>query len=107
MASAKPPRSPAFDATAFSSRLYERVLQANGKPYTVFRPKNDAGTLINFPRFANWLRNIRDVVNANALFLDEVKNDLDVHKAADNKRHATLENRVSALEAGGTPPFPG
>ena len=49
---------------------------------------------------------LRDTVNANALYLDDVKDDLDNHKDVDNTRHTALAARVSALEAQGEPPFP-
>lgn len=108
MASSKPPRAPAFDAKTFSRRLYERVTQANGSPYAVFDYENDAGDPIGFPRFKTWIERLRDSVNANAVYLDAVKEDIDTHKAADLARHQSLDARVTALEeAQSTVPFPG
>jgi hypothetical protein len=106
--SAKPPRAPAFDDKAFAGRLHERVLTATGKPYVVFDPENDEGERIGFPRFIQWVRNLRDAVVANAVYLDDVKGDLDDHKAIDGARHANLAGRVAALEeAQQHDPFPG
>lgn len=106
--SAKPPRPPAFDAKTFSQRLHERVTTEGGARYAVFDPVDDkTGQPINFPRWVNWLRNLRDAVQANAIYLDDVKEDLDAHKAADNTRHAALNDRVAALEAQQAAPFPG
>ena len=106
MATLKPPRPPTFDATAFSGRLHERVLTEQGDAYPVFDPKDDTGKFIGLPRFVQWIRGLRDVVNGNAIFLDQVKDDLDAHRAADNARHANLSNRVAALEAQQHAPFP-
>ena len=103
MASAKPPRPPSFDDATFSRRLYERVRTATGGSYAVFRPTDDAGEKIGFPRFTEWLRGLRDTVNANALYLDAVKGDVD------SQGQAILELRadVEALkEAPPARPFP-
>jgi hypothetical protein len=109
MSSSKPPRPPSFDAKSFSQRLYERVLSAAGKPYNVFDPVNDAGSLINFPRWKKWVdEKIYGSVKANAVYLDEVKADLDTHIEIDNTRQKALAARVTALEeAQSTVPFPG
>src|SRR6187431_934302 len=96
--SAKPSRSPAFDAKSFSQRLHERVLSATGKPYAVFDPEDDSGKLIGFPRFIAWVRGLRDTVNANAVYLDDVAGGLGSHIATDNARHSALAGRVAALE---------
>lgn len=106
MPAIKPSRPPAFDAKTFSDRLHERVLTTAGKPYSIFRTLAADGSLIGFPRYINWVRSLRDAVNANAIYLDEVKSDLDRHKATDNARHAVIEERLSALEASGGRPFP-
>ena len=108
MASQKPTQPPAGDFGTFAKSLWERVRKSDGSPYQVFAD----GTL---PRFTRWVGSIeeydgvglRDTVNANALYLDEVKNDLDKHKDADNNRHAALAQRVTALEGQVTvSPFP-
>lgn len=106
MASVKPPRRPSFDAKSFSQRLWERVLSAAGGHYAVFDPVDDDGDLIGFPRYVRWTDTLRDGVNANAIFLDDVDKQLHSHIEADNTRHAALAARVKALEDG-TPPFPG
>lgn len=110
MASQKPTQPPAGDFATFSKTLHDKVRKggyATGDPFTVFAD----GTL---PKFTRWVggtgefdgSGLRDVVNANALYADEVKNDLDEHKEIDKTRHAALAARVSALEAQGEPPFP-
>ena len=105
----KPTQPPAFDAKGFAQRLLERVVKPDGKPYAVF---GETG----LPRWARWInssgeydgKGLRDVVNANAIYLDDVKNDLDAHKTVDNERHASLARRVTALEGQNTnAPFPG
>ncbi len=108
MPSQKPTQPPAFDATTFVKTLYDRVRKPDGSAYQVFEDKALA-------RWKRWLdgtveydgTGLRDTVNANALYLDQVKNDLDNHKDADNTRHAALAQRVTALE-GQAPatPFP-
>lgn len=110
MPSQKPTQPPAGDFNTFSKALYDKVRKggyATGDPYAVFGD----GTL---PQFTRWVggtgeydgKGLRDVVNANALYADEVKNDLDQHRTIDNARHAALASRVSALEAQGESPFP-
>lgn len=78
-------------------------------PFAVF---NDDG----LPVFHRWVRGegefdgtgLRDVVNANALALDDLKEDLDAHKTLDATRHTALAQRVAALEGQSTnTPFPG
>ena len=114
-ASAKPTQPPAGDFATFSKALYDKVRKdgyATGAPFQVFAD----GTL---PKFTRWVSGLgeydavglRDVVNTNALFLDEVKGDLDQHRSADNARHAVMRADITALQAevealrGG--PFPG
>lgn len=108
MPSAKPPRPPSFDDKTFSQRLWDRVRTDKGAQYAVFRPTNDAGAKIGFPRFADWVRNLRDIVNANALFLDDVKRDLDNSQENNGVAHASFDQRLKLLEAQiNNPPFPG
>lgn len=109
MASSKPPRPPAFDSKTFSQRLYERVLSAVGKPYAVFDPADDAGEPLNLPRWKRWVdENLYGSLKANAVYLDEVKADLDQHVGIDAERHKDLNARVTALEeAQSIIPFPG
>jgi len=107
MASAKPPRPPSFDDATFARRLYERVRTPTGGPYAVFRPTDDAGAKIGFPRFTEWLRGLRDTVNANALYLDDVKGDLDDYRENNGVAHASFDQRLKLLEAEQThTPFP-
>lgn len=108
MSAVKPTRPPGFDARGFSKRLYERVTQTNGTPYAVFDYEDDAANPIGFPRWKQWVQSLRDAVNANAVYLDDVKKDLDDHRVVDLDRHRDLSARVTALEdAQTTVPFPG
>ena len=109
MPSAKPSQPPAGDFTTFSKALSDNVKRPDGQPYAVFGD----GTL---PRFTRWVggtaefdgTGLRDVVNANALHLDAVERNLNDHKDADNARHASISQRLAALEAAGNAtPFPG
>lgn len=108
MASAKPTQPPAGDFSTFSKALNDNVKRPDGQPYAVFGD----GTL---PRFTRWVggtaefdgTGLRDVVNANAQYLDEVKSGLDKHKIADAERHQTVNQRLAALEAqAASSPFP-
>lgn len=109
MPSKKPTQPPDMDTKAFVKRLREIVAKVGMKPVIAY----EDGYL---PVFHRWIRSegefdgggLRDVVNANALYLDAVKDDLDTHKAVDNARHNALAQRVAALEgAATTTPFPG
>lgn len=109
MPSQKPTQPPAGDFGTFAKSLWERVRKPDGSAYAVFAD----GTL---PKFTRWVggtnefdgTGLRDTVNANALYLDQVKDDLDKHKDTDNNRHAALAQRVTALEGQVTvSPFPG
>lgn len=109
MPSLKPTQPPAFDAKGFTQRLWERVTKPDGGQYAVFSQEG-------LPRWVRWVggtseydgKGLRDVVNTNAIYLDDVKNDLDAHKALDNDRHGKLAMRVAALEGQQTTsPFPG
>lgn len=96
------PRLPAFDAKAFSQRLYERVTSATGKPYAVFDPADDAGNPINFPRFTQALRDQRDIVARHDVQLTDHKLDIDRLES----ETSSLKQRVAALEAQSIAPFP-
>lgn len=109
MPSQKPTQPPAFDASTHEKVLYDEVRKDDGSPYAVFADKA-------FPQWKRWVdgtaefdgKGLRDVVNANAIYLDEVKDGLDAHKAADQSRHAAVNQRLAALEAAvQSPPFPG
>lgn len=121
--SAKPTQPPAFDASTTWKVLdtelrkgepfveiegVKTTVQQTGGPYAVFQDNA-------FPRWKRWVdgsaefdgSGLRDTVDANAQYLDEVKGDLDRHRDADNARHATLTQRVAALEAqSSSSPFP-
>jgi hypothetical protein len=106
--SAKPTQPPAFDASAHEKVLDTELKKDDGSSYAVFQDKA-------FPRWKRWVdgaaeydgTGLRYVVNANALYLDEVKNGLDAHKDADATRHQTVNQRLAALEAqAASPPFP-
>lgn len=71
MAAPKPPRPPAFDAKSREKRLYENVRQANGLPYAAFAYETADGEPTGAPRFFQWLRKLRDVVNALAVYVDD------------------------------------
>lgn len=107
MASAKPSQPPTFDETTFAQRLRERVLTSGGLPYAAFKPEY-------FPRFVRWVKGtgeydgkgLRDVVNANAVMLDGVKEHLDRIDEREQDHHIAQANRLSALEEGqGFVPF--
>ncbi len=107
MPSAKPTQPPAGDFAIFSKALSDNVKKPDGSPYAVFGD----GTL---PRFTRWVgglseydgTGLRDVVNTNALYLDQVKNDLDAHKSTDIVRHKTINERLAELEASQAQPTP-
>lgn len=110
--SKKPGQPPAFDSKGFVTRLREITAKVGLGPFPVFA---DEG----LPKLHRWIMStgeydgadaggLRDVLNANALGLDAVKDDLDAHKKTDNERHTALALRVTALEGQGTSvPFPG
>lgn len=109
MPSAKPTQPPAFDASTHEKVLFEEIRKDDGSGYAVFEDKS-------FPRWKRWVdgtaefdgTGLRDVQNQNAIYLDQVKEDLDAHKAADLNRHQTVNSRLAALEAAvQSPPFPG
>lgn len=88
---------------------YENLKRPDGKPYEVFSKR----TLTTWKRWVGGEfefdgKGLRDVVNANAIHLDAVEDNLNAHKAADQSRHATINQRLAALEAASqTSPFPG
>lgn len=108
--SQKPTQPPTFDEGTFARRLYERVLTpSTNKPYAVFKPDY-------FPKFVRWVKGseefdgigLRDVVNANAIYLDAVKDDLDQINERETAHHTAQAMRLAALEeAVSNPPFPG
>jgi hypothetical protein len=104
----KPTQPPALDTKGFVARLRDTVAKVGLGPFPVFA---DTG----LPVFHRWIRGegefdgtgLRDVVNANAIAVDDLKGDLDAHKNVDNLRHTALAQRVAALEGQSTNvPFP-
>jgi hypothetical protein len=97
--SKKPSQPPAMDTKGFVRRLRDITAAVKLGPFSVF---NDD----QLPPFHRWIRSegefdgngLRDVVNANAIALDDLKEDLDGHKAVDSARHTALAQRVAALE---------
>lgn len=107
--SKKPTQPPDMDTKAFVGRIRDVTAKVGLGPFQTFQDEY-------LPRFHRWIRaegefdgtGLRDVVNANAYALDDVKGDLDAFKATANSRYTALAQRVSALEAAGTSsPFPG
>lgn len=80
----------------------------NGQPYQVFGNKT-------LTRWKQWVggefefdgAGLRDVVDANAYALEDLKSDFDGHRTSDNARHAALASKVAALEAQQVNPFGG
>lgn len=105
------PKPPAFDSKSFSQRLYERVLTAAGKPYAVFDPVDINGIPINFPGFTNWVKEMRDHVEALRVSVhgtDGIKEHLDRLDDRETQHHVAQAQRLTALEeAVANPPFPG
>lgn len=109
MPSKQPSQPPPLDTKNFVARLRDIAAKVSLGPFPVFA---DSG----LPVFHRWIRGegefdgngLRDVVKANAQYLDAVKDDLDAHKATDAARHTALATRVAALEEGASSsPFPG
>lgn len=109
MPSKKLGSAPTFDEMTFAKRLHERVLTTGGKQFAVFQERY-------FPTWVRWVRGtgefdgsgVRDVVNANAIYLDDVKGDLDNFRENQGVAHNSINARLAALEAAvGDPPFPG
>lgn len=104
MPSAKPTQPPPFDASAHEKALYDSVRKPDGSPYLVFADKA-------FPKWKRWVESIlefdgaglRDVININAIMLDGVKSDVDLHGQA----IIELRQDVQALKEAPAPrPFP-
>lgn len=106
-----PSQPPPFDTPVFVAKLREVVAKVGLPPLAVLADNR-------FPKFHRWIRSeleydgadaggLRDVVDANAYALDDLKGDFDGHRTSDNARHASLANRVSALEAQQVNPFLG
>lgn len=99
MPSAKPPKPPAHDAKA-ANTAWRSVKRPDGSEYAVFASESYVG-------FTAWTRALRDIVNANALYLDDVKGDLDDLRGSTDPRLDKLEADVKALqEAPQSRPFP-
>ena len=104
MASKKPTQPPAFDATTHEAALYTSVKRPDGSPYQVFADKA-------LPTWKRWVEStgeydgqgVRDVVNANAIMLDNVKGDVDLHGQAIIELRADVQ---ALKEAPAARPFP-
>lgn len=109
MPSAKPTQPPASDFSTMEKAWYDNLKRPDGQPYEVFNNQ----TLTKWKRWVGGEFEfdgvgLRDVVHANAIYVDAVKGDLDDHRQADLQRHQTINQRLAALEAAVTnPPFPG
>jgi hypothetical protein len=109
MPSKKPTQPPASDFSTMEKAWFDNLRRPDGQPYEVF----DNQTLTKWKRWVGGEfeydgSGLRDVVNANAILLDQVQDDLGAHKAADLNRHQVINGRLAALEAAvSSPPFPG
>jgi hypothetical protein len=100
MPSAKPSQPPPADMQGLIDRVTELSKKVLNKPFS--------STL---PKWKRWVggegeydvTGLRDVVNADALMLDQVKQDGDTNTAA----IVDLRRRVTALETQPSAPFPG
>lgn len=109
MAAQKPTQPPAADMSVLVNTVDALSQKVLGKPLGLGAKQ--------LPRWKRWLggdkpdydgTGLRDVVNTNALYLDNVKKDLDEYQAADNLRQQNTNARLAALEAQiNNPPFPG
>ena len=97
---------PTFDAAVYSDRLQEtRQSPVQLGPVQVF-DRSSPSSIVPLARYVRG--KLTDTVNALTDFSSDIKNDLDAHKASDNSRHLTVNQRLSALEAAvANPPFPG
>ncbi len=104
----KPTQPPPMDSKGFVKRIREITEKVGLRPFAVFSDNQ-------LPVFHRWIsstgefdgKGLRDVVNANAFALDDLKSDFDAHRTMDNVRHSALAQRVAALEAQQAAPFPG
>ena len=109
MPSAKPTQPPASDFSTMEKAWYDNLKRPDGKPYEVFNNQ----TLTKWKRWVGGEfefdgKGLRDTVMSNAIYADQIKEDLDAHKSADTSRHQTINQRLAALEAAvQSPPFPG
>lgn len=93
---------PVLDGKAFVEPLAKAFPTSSGTQRPVYGEP--------FPKFLRWLRGdsefdgtgVKDVVNANAQFTDDIKGDVDEHA----QRLAELESRVAAVEARPSVGFP-
>lgn len=105
----RPVDPPPFDAKAANDAWLREVKKESGASYAVFE---NGG----FQKLNRWFLGIgeydgtglADAVKTNAVQQNQLKEDLDAHKAADLSRHQGINQRLSALEAAvANPPFPG
>ena len=112
-------RRHAPDAKTWANAVHEARIEATGYEKTTPKLKpidalkleaselGESGSGVEL-QFEFDGKGLRDVVDANAQYLDAVKEDLDAHRAADATRHQTINQRLAALEAAAaSAPFPG
>lgn len=102
MASKKPTQPPAFDATSFTNALIanQPISSTLAAQYIAWKRWVESSSQFDS-------KGLRDVVNANAYYLDSVKDDLDNFEGSVNPQLSSLEARVAALESQPSVPFPG
>jgi hypothetical protein len=110
-ASAKPTQPP---SGADFSALVKKVNELADK---VSVPKLNATITGKIPAWKRWVggegpdydgKGLRDVVNTNALYTDQIKGDLDDFRENNGIAHSSINSRLAALEeAVQHPPFPG
>lgn len=87
------PKLPPLDGKALESALKTSVRKPDGSPYAVFD---------NVQEWVRGERAVRDASAATNVFAHDLKGDIDQHSA----RIADLEQRVAAVEARPSAPFP-
>jgi hypothetical protein len=104
MASKKPNQAPDWNVDGFITKLNQIAAKVGISPFNTTAQ----------PAWKRWVEasgdqdvaGLRDVVNTNAIYLDDVKGDLDTYKGLSSSEIADLDKRVAALEAAPALPFP-
>jgi hypothetical protein len=105
MASKKPTQAPNWNVDGFIAKLNQIAAKVGISPFST----------TDQPAWKRWVEasgdqdvnGLRDVVNANAIYEDAIKSDLDSLRGSTDHRLDTLEAQVAALEAAPANPFPG